>query len=79
MIAYPEYNMVITINLLDRVFKVNTGRVVPLNKKLKDKLSVLYEIEKSNKDFDIYTSKVVITKRSIKISPSTIINLFQRW
>jgi hypothetical protein len=66
MIAYPEYNMVITINLLVKVY---TGRVIPINKKLKDKLSVLYEIEKNNKDFDIYTSKVVATKRFIKISP----------
>ncbi len=79
MIVDPEGNMGNSINLLDRVSKGNSGRVIPLNKELKDKLTTLYEIEKINKDFDIYTSKVVRTERSIKSSPQSIVNLFQRW
>ena len=49
------------------------------SKELKDKLTTLFQIEKINKDFDIYTSKVVRTERSIKTSPQSIVNLFQRW
>jgi len=80
MIVDPEGNMGNSINLLDRVSKGNSGRVIPLNNHLKEKLLELFEIEKvTNKDFDIYTSKVVRTERSIKTSPQSIVNLFQRW
>jgi integrase/recombinase XerD len=79
MIVDPEGNMGNSINLLDRVSKGNSGRVIPLNNHLKEKLLELFEIEKNNKDFDIYTSKVVRTERSNKTSPQSIVNLFQRW
>ncbi len=80
MIVDPEGNMGNTINLLDRVSKGNSGRVIPINNHLKEKLLQLFEIERvTNKDFDIYTSKVVRTERSNKTSPQSIVNLFQRW
>jgi len=80
MILDPEGNMGNSINLLDRVSKGNSGRVIPLNNQLKDKLLHLYEIEKvTNKDFNINTSRVVRTERSNKTSPQSIVNLFQRW
>jgi integrase len=80
MILDPEGNMGNTINLLDRVSKGNSGRVIPINNHLKEKLLELFEIEKvTNKDFDIYTSKIVRTERSNKTSPQSIVNLFQRW
>ena len=65
MIIDPEGNMGNSINLLDRVRT--------------DKVTTLFQIEKIKKDFDIYTSKVVRTERSIKTSPQSIVNLFQRW
>jgi len=58
----PEGSMGNSINLLDKVSKGNSGRVIPLNKELKDKLTTLFQIEKMNKDFDIYISKVVKLK-----------------
>ena len=80
MILDPEGNMGNTINLLDRVSKGNSGRVIPINNHLKEKLLELFEIEKvTHKDFDIYTSKIVRTERSNKTSPQSIVNLFQRW
>ena len=80
MILDPEGNMGETINLIDRVSKGNSGRVIPLNSELKDKLLKLYEIEKvSNRHFDINTSKVIRTERSQSTSPQSIVNLFSRW
>lgn len=80
MILDPEGNMGDTINLIDRVSKGNSGRVIPLNSELKDKLLKLYEIEKvSNRHFDINTSKVIRTERSQSTSPQSIVNLFSRW
>ena len=80
MILDPEGNMGDTINLIDRVSKGNSGRVIPLNSELKDKLLELYEIEKvSNRHFDINTSKVIRTERSQSTSPQSIVNLFSRW
>lgn len=80
MILDPEGNMGETINLIDRVSKGNSGRVIPLNSELKGKLLKLYEIEKvSNRHFDINTSKVIRTERSQSTSPQSIVNLFSRW
>ena len=80
MILDPEGNMGDTINLIDRVSKGNSGRVIPMNSQLKDKLLQLYEIEKvTNKHFDINTSKVIRTERSQSTSPQSIVNLFSRW
>ena len=80
MILDPEGNMGDTINLIDRVSKGNSGRVIPLNSELKDKLLKLYEIEKvSNRHFDINTSKIIRTERSQSTSPQSIVNLFSRW
>ena len=80
MILDPEGNMGDTINLIDRVSKGNSGRVIPMNSQLKDKLLQLYEIEKvTNKHFDINTSKIIRTERSQSTSPQSIVNLFSRW
>ena len=80
MILDPEGNMGDTINLIDRVSKGNSGRVIPLNSELKDKLLKLYEIEKvSTRHFDINTSKIIRTERSQSTSPQSIVNLFSRW
>ena len=80
MVLDPEGNMGDTINLIDRVSKGNSGRVIPMNSQLKDKLLQLYEIEKvTNKHFDINTSKIIRTERSQSTSPQSIVNLFSRW
>ena len=80
MVLDPEGNMGNTINLIDRVSKGNSGRVIPMNSQLKDKLLQLYEIEKiTNKHFDINTSKIIRTERSQSTSPQSIVNLFSRW
>ena len=80
MVLDPEGNMGNSINLIDRVSKGKSGRIIPLNNQLKDKLTQLYEIEKiHNKHLDIHTSKIVRTERSQSTSPQSIVNLFQRW
>jgi integrase/recombinase XerD len=80
MVVDPDGEIIDCINLLDRVSKGNSGRVIPLHRDLKDKLIKLYEIEKvHNKHFDINTSKIVRTERSLTTSPQSIVNLFQRW
>jgi integrase len=80
MVVDPDGNIGNSINLLDRVSKGNSGRVIPLHKQLKEKLIKLYEMEKvENKRFDINTSKIIRTERLDQTSPQSIVNLFARW
>ena len=80
MVVDPDGNIGESINLLDRVSKGNSGRVIPLHKQLKEKLIKLYEMEKvENKRFDINTSKSIRTERLDQTSPQSIVNLFARW
>jgi len=80
MVVDPDGNIGESINLLDRVSKGNSGRVIPLHKQLKEKLIKLYEMEKvENKRFDINTSKIIRTERLDQTSPQSIVNLFARW
>lgn len=86
-ISGVKWNMVVdstgeisdSIHLTDEVSKGKSGRIIPLNKDVKNLLVELFEIENQRHDFDINTSNVIRTERSKNSSPQSIVNMFQRW
>ena len=68
-----------TINLTNNASKGNSGRIVPINKHLKLALIDYYEIEKNKRYFDIHTSRLIRTERSINTSAQVIVNMFKNW
>ena len=86
-ISGVRWNMVVnsngeisdSIHLTDEVSKGKSGRIIPINKDVKNLLVELFEIENQRHDFDINTSNVIRTERSKNSSPQSIVNMFQRW
>lgn len=68
-----------TINLTNTASKGRSGRVIPLNKVLRQALIDLYEVECKGRKFDVETSHVVRTERSPSTSPNVIVNKFRGW
>jgi integrase/recombinase XerD len=66
------------INLTNIASKGKSGRVIPINKQLKSKLTELYTYEKSYFRHDI-NSRIVRTERVDATSAQTIVNMFQGW
>ena len=67
------------LNLPNSSSKGNSGRIVPLNRDLKQNLEDLLLDHIQYKDFDPTTSYIVRTERSKSTSPQSIVNMFQRW
>lgn len=88
-IANLKWNMVLdsngeigdTINLTNNSSKGKSGgRVIPLNKQLKEQLKTWYFLRKSNKWLnDLNDSYVINSQRSNKVKSQTIINTFSKW
>lgn len=68
-----------SIHLTDKASKGRSGRIVPLNMKLRHKLEDLLEEAKRTRKFDIATAHVVTTERAAKTSAQTIVNMFASW
>lgn len=67
------------LNLPNSSSKGNSGRIVPLNRDLKQNLENLLLDHIQYKDFDPKTSYIVRTERSKSTSSQSIVNMFQRW
>ena len=67
------------LNLPNSSSKGKSGRIVPLNKDLKNNLVELLEEHQILKEFDPSTSSIIRTERSKSSSPQSIVNMFQRW
>lgn len=67
------------LNLPNSSSKGKSGRVVPLNKDLKNNLEEMLEDHRKFRDFDPQTSFIVRTERSKSTSPQSVVNMFQRW
>jgi len=86
-IAYLTWSMVLnpdecigdSIYLTNNASKGNSGRVIPLQRTLKDALASLYESERQRNGFDRNASRVVRTERTEATSPQTIVNMFAGW
>lgn len=68
-----------TINLTNEASKGMSGRVIALNKTLRQALLDLYEQELTNKNFNPETAYVVRTERAVQTTPQVIVNMFQGW
>ena len=67
------------LNLPNSSSKGNSGRIVPLNRDLKQNLEDLLLDHIQYEDFDPKTSYIVRSERSKSTSPQSIVNMFQRW
>ena len=67
------------IHLTNIASKGASGRVIPLNKALKESLLSLWKHESSQARFDRHESHVIRSERSPRTSAQAVVNMFQRW
>jgi integrase len=67
------------IHLTNIASKGASGRVIPLNKALKESLLHLWEHESSQARFNSHESHVIRSERSPRTSAQAVVNMFQRW
>ena len=79
MVLNSEGNIDDYINLPNSSSKGNSGRVIPLNKELKNCISKLFEKSQNYYGFNKDQSFVVRTERSPFTTSQTIVNMFQSW
>lgn len=79
MVVGPDGEIGDTINLTNEVSKGKSGRIIPLNRILKQTLYDLLMEHRSLRGFDIHTGQLVRTERQDHTSPQSIVNMFQRW
>ena len=79
MIVDPHGDVSDSIHLTNDASKGNSGRIIPLNKDLRNGLVELLEVESQRRWFDISSSFVIRTERSESTSPQCIVNMFQGW
>lgn len=79
MVVGPDGEVGDTINLTNEVSKGKSGRVIPLNRTLKQSLHDLLMEHRSLPGFSIHTSHLVRTERQDHTCPQSIVNMFQRW
>ena len=86
-IAHLKWSMVMNsdgsvgdyLNLPNVSSKGKSGRIVPLNKDLKNNFIQMLEEHQTYKVFNPSTSSIVRTERSKSTTPQSIVNMFQRW
>jgi integrase/recombinase XerD len=66
------------LHLTNAASKGNSGRIIPINKTLKDFLSKLFEQGRVKPRFN-NTDYVIQTERAAHTSAQAIVNLFQKW
>jgi integrase len=79
MVVGPDGEIGDTINLTNEVSKGKSGRVIPLNRILRQSLHELLMEHRSLWGFDIHKDHLVRTERQDHTSPQSIVNMFQRW
>ncbi len=79
MLVNPDGVIGDAIHLTNIASKGNSGRIVPLNKSVKDLLIRHFSNEAKKDGFDINTSNVITTERASHSSPQAIVNIFSTW
>lgn len=79
MITDADGEKTTSISLTNKASKGRSGRVIPLNMKLRQKLEDLLEDAKKARGFDIGTAFVVTTERKGSTSAQAIVNMFAAW
>lgn len=78
MVLNSDNSVANTINLPNSASKGNSGRVVPINKKLREKIEVHLQHEMKRPGWS-HSDHVIRTERSSKTSPQVIVNMFSGW
>jgi integrase/recombinase XerD len=68
-----------SIHLTDEASKGKSGRIIPLNMKLRHELEDWREHEAKRHGFNVATSYVISTERAGKTSAQAIVNMFSAW
>jgi integrase/recombinase XerD len=68
-----------SIHLTDEASKGKSGRIIPLNMKLRHELEDWREHEAKRHGFSIATSYVISTERAGKTSAQAVVNMFSAW
>ena len=68
-----------SIHLTDEASKGKSGRIIPLNIKLRHELEDWREHEAKRHGFNVATSYVISTERAGKTSAQAIVNMFSAW
>lgn len=68
-----------SIHLTNIASKGKSGRVIPMNKAIKENLGRLLLEQQKIRLFDITTAHVVATERAKQTSAQSIVNMFSKW
>ena len=79
MILTPEGEVGDAIHLTNSASKGRSGRVIPLNKQLRENLKQMLGAAQQDRRFHHALSYVVTTERSAHTSPQAVVNMFKRW
>jgi integrase len=79
MILDCERQLSDAILLTDVASKGRSGRVIPLNKRLRGSLAQMLDVARQNNRFEPETAYVITTERSARTSAQAIVNMFKRW
>lgn len=79
MIMTPEGEIDDAIHLTNAASKGRSGRMIPLNKQLRENLKQLLVVARQDRRFHPALSYVVTTERSAHTSPQAVVNMFKRW
>jgi integrase len=79
MIMTPEGEVGDAIHLTNTASKGRSGRVIPLNKRLRENLKQMLAAARQDRRFHPALSYVVTTERSAHTSAQAVVNMFKRW
>ena len=79
MVTDADGDIGMKIHLTDAASKGRGGRVIPMNRHLREKMVELFEQECRHRDFDLASSHVIRTERAPKTTPQAIVNMFALW
>ena len=79
MIQTSEGEVGDAIHLTNLASKGRSGRVIPLNKQLRENLKQMLVAARQDRRFHPAVSYVVTTERSAHTSPQAVVNMFKRW
>ena len=79
MVLTPDGTVGEAIHLTNTASKGRSGRVIPLNKQLRENLKQMLVAAQQDRRFHPALSYVVTTERSAHTSSQAVVNMFKRW
>lgn len=79
MVTNADGDIGVEIHLTDAASKGRGGRVIPMNRHLREKMAELFAQECSHHGFDLASCHIIRTERAPKTTPQAIVNMFALW